>query len=83
MWGAFFWFRIGIVVLLPLIPTKYAHGFGLMSNISWMSGWIGADFALSFVDQKTQVAQNSVKMQQGKLKTKSGVADAVIAKKSM
>jgi len=47
MWGAFFWFRIGMVVFLPLVPKKYNHGLGLISNLSWMVGWMGADVALS------------------------------------
>ena len=47
MWGAFFWFRIAMVAFLPLMPDKYHHGLGLISNLSWMSGWIGADIALS------------------------------------
>lgn len=52
MWGAFFWFRIAMVILLPLMPDKYHHVFGLIANLSWMSGWIGADIALSISSKK-------------------------------
>jgi len=47
MWGSFFWFRIAMVSLLPLLPKDYHHGLGLISNLSWVSGWLGADVALS------------------------------------
>jgi len=54
IWGSFFWFRIALVLLLPLVPHKYGHGLGLISNISWMSGWIGADIALSLRDSESE-----------------------------
>lgn len=47
MWGAFFWFRVGMVIFLPLAPDDYKHVAGLISNLSWVIGWFGADLALS------------------------------------
>ncbi|CAE8614010.1 unnamed protein product [Polarella glacialis] len=63
MWGSFFWFRIWMVVFLPILPpNEYPHGLGLISNLSWMVGWIGADLALSFADTKqaTPSAQRTI-----------------------
>merc|ERR1711920_73168 len=47
MWGSFFWFRIAMGIFLPLLPDHYHHGLGLISNLSWMCGWMGADISLS------------------------------------
>lgn len=57
IWGAFFWFRIISISVLPYLPPdKYPHGLGLLANLSWMSGWIGADIALSLGDSNKKVA---------------------------
>jgi hypothetical protein len=61
LWGSFFWFRIAMALFLPLLPPKaYPHGLGLISNLSWVSGWIGADIALSFSADKQTSAKKRV-----------------------
>eukprot|EP00164_Ancoracysta_twista_P018658 GFYU01032417.1.p1 GENE.GFYU01032417.1~~GFYU01032417.1.p1 ORF type:complete len:268 (-),score=53.68 GFYU01032417.1:53-856(-) len=60
LWGSFFWFRVALALIGPHIPLA-RDSIGLIANLSWVTGWLGADLAISMTNSAAAAAAAKTK----------------------